>query len=76
MVSAAPTHIAGRRAGVLSPFVWQPALAALAAAGFYVSLYGQLPYHDVIRFIAQIDSGKFVWDMGHVWLQPTTLLWH
>ncbi|HKR18637.1 MAG TPA: hypothetical protein VJS41_00690 [Stellaceae bacterium] len=76
MVSAAPTQFAGRRAGVLSPFVWQPVLAALATAAFYVSLYGQLPYHDVIRFIAQIDSGKFVWDMGHVWLQPVTLLWH
>ncbi|MGH6968614.1 MAG: hypothetical protein ACREEN_05880, partial [Stellaceae bacterium] len=34
------------------------------------------PYHDVLRFVAQIDSGKFVWDMGHVWLQPVTLLWH
>jgi len=76
MVSAAPTQFAGRRVGVLSPLLWQPAVAAVAAAAFYVSLYGQLPYHDVIRFIAQIDSGKFVWDMGHVWLQPVTLLWH
>lgn len=76
MVSAAPTQIVGRRAGVLSPLVWQPVLAALAAVAFYVSLYGQLPYCDVIRFIAQIDSGKFVLNMGHVWLQPVTLLWH
>ena len=28
------------------------------------------------RFIAQIDSGRHVWDMGHVWLEPVTLLWH
>ena len=54
----------------------EPALAFLAAAAFYVSLYGELPYHDVFRFIAQIDSGKYFWDMGHVWLQPVTLLWH
>jgi len=54
----------------------EPALAFLAAASFYVSLYGELPYHDVFRFIAQIDSGKYFWDMGHVWLQPVTLLWH
>jgi hypothetical protein len=54
----------------------EPLLAFLACAAFYVSLYGELPYHDVFRFIAQIDSGKYVWDMGHVWLQPVTLLWH
>jgi hypothetical protein len=54
----------------------EPAFAFLAAAAFYVSLYGELPYHDVFRFIAQIDSGHYFWDMGHVWLQPVTLLWH
>ena len=54
----------------------EPVFAWLAAAAFYVGLYGQLPYHDVFRFIAQIDSNQFVWDMGHVWLQPVTLLWH
>jgi hypothetical protein len=51
-------------------------LAALAAAVLYVSLYGELPYHDVARFAAQINSGRFVWDIGHILLQPATLLWH
>jgi len=54
----------------------EPALAFLAALAFYASLHGELPYHDVYRFIAQIEGGAFVWDMGHVWLQPVTLLWH
>lgn len=76
MVSAEQTHFALRRAGALPRLLLEPAIAAAAAAAFYVSLYGQLPYHDVLRFVAQIDSGKFVWDMGHVWLQPVTLLWH
>ncbi len=48
----------------------------LATGCFYVSLYGQLPYHDVFRFAAQINSGRFVWDIGHIFLQPVTLLWH
>jgi hypothetical protein len=54
----------------------EPALAFFAGILFYMSLYGELPYHDVARFIAQIEGGKFIWDMGHVWLQPVTLLWH
>lgn len=68
----------GRLAGAIVGYrrLIEPALAFLAAASFYVSLYGELPYHDVFRFIAQIDSGKYFWDMGHVWLQPVTLLWH
>ncbi|MDE2166008.1 MAG: hypothetical protein KGJ66_06700 [Alphaproteobacteria bacterium] len=76
MVSAESTPFSLRRTAVLPRVLWEPVLAAIAAAAFYVSLYGQLPYHDVLRFVAQIDSGKFVWDMGHVWLQPVTLLWH
>lgn len=76
MVSAEQTQLSLRRAGALPRLLWEPAIAAVAAAAFYVSLYGQLPYHDVLRFVAQVDSGKFVWDMGHVWLQPVTLLWH
>ena len=50
--------------------------AALAAAILYVSLYGDLPYHDVARFANQVNSGRFVWDIGHIFLQPATLLWH
>ena len=80
MVSA--EHSAGGKRGEFSGAGFgrhelaEPVFAWLAAAAFYCALYGQLPYHDVFRFIAQIDSGKFVWDMGHVWLQPVTLLWH
>jgi len=54
----------------------EPLLVFLAAGTFYVALYGELPYHDVQRFVSQIESGRYVWDMGHVWLQPVTLLWH
>jgi hypothetical protein len=76
MVSAEQSQFALRRAGALPQLLWEPMVAAVAAAAFYVALYGQLPYHDVLRFVAQIDGGKFVWDMGHVWLQPVTLFWH
>jgi len=76
MVSAEQSQFAVSRAAALPRFLWEPAVVAIAAAAFYVALYGQLPYHDVLRFVAQIEGGKFVWDMGHVWLQPTTLLWH
>ena len=51
-------------------------LAFAAAAVFYVSLYGELPYHDAARFAAQVESDRFVWDIAHVLLQPVTLLWH
>ncbi len=51
-------------------------LAALAAAMLYAGLYGELPHHDVARFVAQINSGRFVWDIGHIFLQPATLVWH
>jgi hypothetical protein len=53
------------------------ALLAFVAAGcFYVSLYGELPYHDVARFADQVDSGRYVWDIAHIFMQPATLLWH
>lgn len=55
---------------------FEAVLAALAAAFFYVRLYGELPYHDVARFANQVNSGHFVWDIGHIFLQPATLLWH
>jgi hypothetical protein len=51
-------------------------LAFLAAAAFYGSLYGELPYHDVADWVRRIDSGRFLWDAGHIFLQPTALLWH
>ncbi len=54
----------------------EPLLAFLLALAFYVSLYAGLPYHDVARLVAQIESNRFVWDIGHIFLQPATLLWH
>ncbi len=54
----------------------EPLLAFLLALAFYASLYARLPYHDVARFVAQIESNRFVWDIGHIFLQPATLLWH
>src|SRR3954468_16014760 len=51
-------------------------LAALVSAVLYISLYGELPYHDVARFAEQVNSGGYVWDIGHIFLQPATLLWH
>jgi hypothetical protein len=50
--------------------------AAIVAALLYRSLYGELPYHDVERFANQVNSGQFVWDIGHIFMQPATLLWH
>jgi hypothetical protein len=50
--------------------------AAIVAALLYRSLYGELPYHDVERFANQVNSGRFVWDIGHIFMQPATLLWH
>jgi hypothetical protein len=51
-------------------------LVFIISAGFYRSLYGELPWHDAGRFAAQINSGKYVWDIAHIFLQPATLLWH
>ena len=51
-------------------------LAFALATLFYVSLYGELPYHDAERFAAQLSSDRFVYDLGHVLLQPAALLWH
>ncbi len=51
-------------------------LAFVLAALFYVSLYGELSYHDAARFAAQLSSGRFVYDLGHVLLEPAALLWH
>lgn len=50
--------------------------AFLVGGLFYVGLYGELPYHDVARFASQVESGVYVWDIGHFFLQPATLLWH
>jgi hypothetical protein len=53
------------------------AVVAFVAAGiFYMALYGEVPYHDAPRFIAQVNGGRFVWDVAHILLQPATLLWH
>lgn len=52
------------------------AAAFVLALLFYRALYGEVLYHDVARFEAQIDSGRFVWDIAHIFLQPATLLWH
>lgn len=58
------------------PPVVQAGLVFLGVGLFYVCLYGQLPYHDVARFVSQVSSGHYVWDIGHILLQPATLLWH
>ena len=63
--------------GAASGRTWIQVLAVFAAGlAFYISLYGDLQYHDVPRFIAQVESGHYVWDIGHIFLQPATLLWH
>jgi hypothetical protein len=56
--------------------VWEPLLATLLGVALYASLYGELAYHDAFRFTNQLESGRFVWDIGHIFLQPATLLWH
>jgi hypothetical protein len=48
----------------------------LVVTAFYIALFGELPYHDVARFIDQIESDTFLWDAGHIFLQPVALLWH
>lgn len=50
--------------------------AFILAAIFYRLLYSQMPYHDVARFENQVNSGQFVWDIAHIFMQPATLLWH
>ena len=52
------------------------ALAGLLAWLFYTSLHGELPYHDVIKFALQLQTDRYLWDIGHILLQPVTLLWH
>lgn len=59
-----------------SRMVLELLLAFLAAGALYVALYSQVPYHDAGRFAAQVNSGHFVWDIGHIFMQPATLLWH
>lgn len=51
-------------------------LAGLLGWAFYTSLHGELPYHDVIKFVLQVETNRFLWDIGHILLQPVTLLWH
>src|SRR4029077_11803342 len=71
-LGAPATDSGHRKAGT-----WTQALAVFVAGlTFYVSLYGELPYHDVERFAGQVESGHFVWDIAHIFLQPATLLWH
>ena len=48
----------------------------LAGWLLYVSLHGELPYHDVVKFALQVQTGRYLWDIGHILLQPVTLLWH
>lgn len=67
---------AARSVGLEWKALVEPALAFLGACAFYVSIYGDLPYHDVERFVRQIDGGNYVWDIGHIFMQPATLLWH
>lgn len=57
-------------------YMLEPLLAFLFGAALYMSLYGELAYHDAFRFTNQVNSGHFVWDIGHIFLQPATLLWH
>ncbi len=57
-------------------YIGEIVVAFVAALIFYVALYGEMPYHDVERFRLQVESGRFVWDIGHIFLQPATLLWH
>lgn len=52
------------------------AIVFFLSAAFYVSLYAELPYHDVARFADQVNSGHYVWDIAHIFLQPATLVWH
>jgi hypothetical protein len=51
-------------------------LATAIIALVYYLLQGQLPYHDAQRFTNQVGSGVFVWDIGHILLQPTAMLLH
>jgi hypothetical protein len=51
-------------------------LAMVIAALVYYALQGQLPYHDAQRFTNQVSGGVFVWDIGHILLQPTAMLLH
>jgi hypothetical protein len=57
-------------------FAVEPVFAFIASALFYRALYGELPYHDVARFVGQVESGRYVFDIAHVLLQPATLIWH
>lgn len=54
----------------------EPVLAGIAGWLFYTSLHGELPYHDVIKFALQIQTDRYLWDIGHILLQPAALLWH
>lgn len=67
-VSVPARSVAGQALEIAAAFV----LAAI----FYRLLYSQMPYHDVARFRNQVNSGEFVWDIAHIFMQPATLLWH
>jgi hypothetical protein len=56
------------------PAIAQAALAAILAGLAYFGLHGELPYHDVGRFTSQVADDAFVWDIGHILLQPTAML--
>ncbi len=48
----------------------------MAAGCFYVALYGELPFHDAAGLSDKVNSGRYLWDIAHIFMQPATLLWH
>lgn len=49
-------------------------LVATLATGAYFALQGELPYHDANKWVDQVGDGLFVWDIGHILLEPAALL--
>ncbi len=56
-------------------FWWNVLLATELAWAALRLLSGELPFHDVRRFGEELKANQFLFDMGHVFLQPATLLW-
>jgi hypothetical protein len=54
----------------------EAACVLLAVGAAYFLLLSQIPVHDVARYVGELESDQFHWDLGHVWMQPLALLIH
>jgi hypothetical protein len=54
----------------------ESALATLIVASIYLLLWSQLPVDDTQRYVGELRSNAFHWDIAHILMQPLALVVH